>query len=91
MIGGRREATVSVGRISGDHTWPDQGDHRGAGSNSARLACGIHPDLWRSHTGGRLSRRRTMADSELAEEMVRCVMRIDKPRGRPFRVHCGLS
>ena len=29
MIMGRREDAFSVGRILGDHVWPDLGDHRG--------------------------------------------------------------
>jgi hypothetical protein len=29
MMIGRREDAFSVGRILGDHEWPDLGDHRG--------------------------------------------------------------
>ena len=29
MTVGRREGAFSVGRILGDHEWPDWGDHRG--------------------------------------------------------------
>src|SRR5947209_3592386 len=29
MTLGRREGSFSVGRIFGDHEWPDWGDHRG--------------------------------------------------------------